>query len=124
MGAAETVIGLTRFERRAAGSDAERRAALWLRDALQSRGREATIETFWSRPNWALAHSWHVGLGLAGSLVAVASARIGGGLILVALISIFADVLLGRSPGRRLTPEHASQNVVSPAPAADRPKRV
>ena len=34
-----------------------------------------------------------------------------------ALISVLADWLTGRSLGRRLTREHASQNVVSPAPA-------
>jgi Peptidase family M28 len=120
----ETVTGLTHFDRRAAGSDAERRAANWLRDQLQTRARTATIEPFWYRPNWALAHAWHVALGLAGSLIAVADARVGGALTLVALVSIFADALLGHSPGRRLTPEHASQNVVSQAPDAQRSKRV
>jgi Peptidase family M28 len=124
MGALETVTGLTKFERRAAGSDAERRAANWLRDQLHTRGRNVEVEPFWYRPNSALAHAWHVGLGLAGSLVAVGSARVGGALILVALVSIFADALLGYSPGRRLTPEHASQNVVSTPPDVDRPKRV
>jgi Peptidase family M28 len=124
MGALETVTGLTQFERRGAGSDSERRAANWLRDQLEARNGAATIEPFWYRPNWALAHAWHVGLGLAGSLLAVGSARVGGALILVALVSIFADALLGYSPGRRLTPEHASQNVVSTPPDIDRPKRV
>jgi hypothetical protein len=124
MAGLETIRGLTQFERRAAGSDAERRAANWLRDQLQARGRTATIEPFWHRPNWALAHAWHVGLGLAGSLIAVGEARVGGGLILVALISIFADALLGYSLGRRLTPEHASQNVVSEPPESQHSKRV
>jgi hypothetical protein len=117
MSAKDTVHGLAGFERRAAGSDAERRASLWLRNELRSRRRDAVIEPFWCRPNWALAHAWHVALGLAGSLTAVGSPRIGGVLILAALLSVISDVTLGISPGRRLTPEHASQNVVSPPPS-------
>ena len=121
MGAAETLSGLAAFERRAGGSDTERRAAGWLRDELLSAGaHDPDFETFWCRPNSALAHAWHVGLGLAGSLLAVASARVGGILILIALVSIVADALLGVSLGRRLTPERASQNVLSPATTATR----
>jgi Peptidase family M28 len=41
--------------------------------------------------------------------------------IIVALLSTLLDVLTGRSLGRRLTREHASQNVVSPAPAGSPP---
>ena len=121
MSATQTAAQLTEFTRRGAGTDAERRAALWLREETESRRREATIETFWCRPNWALAHSWHLLLGIAGSLVMVSNATVGGALVLVALISILADWLTGRSPGRRLTPERASQNVVSQGLAADRP---
>jgi Peptidase family M28 len=54
-------------------------------------------------------------LGLAGSLAAVGSARVGAALILVALLSVIADWVFGVSIGRRLTPERASQNVISPA---------
>ncbi len=101
------------FSPRAAGSDAERRAARRLADELTLSGHEVRIEPFWCRPNWALAQCWHVGLGLAGSLLAVASPTVGGALLLVALVSVIADALLGVSPGRRLTPERASQNVVA-----------
>lgn len=129
MGAVETVSGLAAFDRRAGGSDTERRAATWLRDELMSsRGGDAEIETFWCRPNSALAHAWHVGLGLVGSLLAVASPRLGGVLMLVALLSLVADALLGFSLGRRLTPERASQNVISsaarPQVAGTAPKRI
>lgn len=118
MGAAETLHGLLAFDRRGGGSDAERRAASWLRSELgASRVRETRIETFWCRPNTALAHAWHVGLGLGGSLLTVASPRLGGLLILIALVSTVADAALGTSLGRRLTPERASQNVVSAPPA-------
>jgi hypothetical protein len=119
MSATQTAAQLTEFARRGAGTNSERLAAAWLRDEAESGRREATIETFWCRPNWALAHSWHLLLGIAGSLVMVSNPRLGGALVLVGLISILADWLTGRSPGRRLTPEHASQNVVShPPPAA------
>jgi hypothetical protein len=120
MAATETLSGLTAFTGRGAGTDAERRAAKWLAGELaHGRGR-TRIETFWCRPNWALAHSWHVLLGLAGSLVSVGAPRVGGALILVALLSLLADVTLGWSLGRRLTPERASQNVIfTPAAAQE-----
>jgi hypothetical protein len=109
----EMIDSLTGFRGRGAGTDAERRAALWLAGELRDRRREAELESFWCRPNWPLAHAWHVALGLAGSLLAVHHARLGAVLILVALLCELADHALGLSPGRRLTPERASQNVVS-----------
>jgi hypothetical protein len=51
--------------------------------------------------------------GVAGSLVARGSPRIGGAIMLVSLLSTLADALTGRSLGRLLTRERASQNVVS-----------
>jgi hypothetical protein len=121
MPATQTAAQLTEFARRGAGTNSERLAAAWLRDEAESGRREATIETFWCRPNWALAHSWHLLLGIAGSLVMVSNPTLGGGLVLAGLICILADWFTGRSPGRRLTPEHASQNVVSRPPAASPP---
>ena len=119
MRAVETAARLTEFKRRGAGTDSERRAAVWLAAELRSSRRGASLETFWHRPNWALAHTWHCLIALAGSLLMVSHAELGGALILVALLSILGDWLTGRSIGRRLTREHASQNVVSPAPAAE-----
>jgi hypothetical protein len=113
MTALDTATELCAFADRRAGTDAERRAALWLVGELRARGRATTIETFWCRPNWALAHAWHALLGLAASVVIVSHPRIGGALALIALISIAFDAATGRSLGRRLTPEHASQNVVA-----------
>lgn len=124
MGAADTVAALTGFERRGAGTGSERRAAAWLSRELATGRREATIETFWSRPNWAATHAWHTALALAGSLVSVASPKVGGALILAALLSLAVDALTGVSLGRRLTFEHASQNVVSPAPETGRRVRL
>jgi hypothetical protein len=118
---ADIVAALTAFPGRGAGTNSERRAALWLSQELRRGERDVLIETFWSRPNWALAQAWHVGLAVAGSLVSVASAPIGGGIVIVALLAVIGDSLTGHSPGRRLTPERASQNVVSPPPAGSPP---
>jgi Peptidase family M28 len=115
MSTGDTVAGLAGFTGRGAGSDAERRAAKWLASELEAGGRDARIEPFWCRPNWALAHLWHVLVALAGSLVAVDSPKVGGVIVLVALLSVVADALTGRSLGRRLSPERASQNVISTA---------
>jgi hypothetical protein len=120
----EIVEGLTAHERRGGGSDAERRAALWLAARLREGGREALLETFWSRPNWAAAHAWHAALALAGSLLAVRHPRIGGALLLLALVSTALDGLAGVSLGRRLTPERASQNVIALPPERERDKSV
>ncbi len=118
----ETASGLAAFEGRGAGTDAERRAAHWLAAQVRASGRTVRVEPFWCRPNWALGHAWHVALGVAGSLVSVSSPRIGGALVLAALIFVIADERLGFSPGRRLTPERASQNIVAlPNRASDRP---
>lgn len=103
---------LQSFAGRGAGTDAERRASWWLAHLLNRRGRRVRIETFWCRPNWALAQAWHVALALAGSLVSVATPRAGGAMLLAALVFFLADALTGVSPGRRLTRERASQNIV------------
>jgi hypothetical protein len=113
MTALETATDLCAFAGRRAGTDAERRAALWLAGELRARGREATVGTFWCRPNWALAHAWHALLGLAASVVIVSHPRIGGAIALVAVVSVAFDAAAGWSLGRRLTPERASQNVVA-----------
>jgi hypothetical protein len=122
MAAAETAAGLAAFKGRGAGTDSERRAARWLTQQVGQGGRDARLETFWCRPNWALAHAWHCLLAVAGSLLMVAHATVGGVLVLVALLSVLADALAGRSLGRRLTPERASQNVVSPRPPGSTPR--
>jgi hypothetical protein len=120
MSRADTVAGLSRFAGRGAGSDAERRAAGWLASELGATGRDVRIEPFWCRPNWALTHLWHIVLALAGSLVAVSSPKVGGVLVVIALLSTIVDALAGRSLGRRLSPERASQNVVADAGPQDR----
>jgi hypothetical protein len=118
VGNTEITAKLASFSGRGAGTDAERRAAVWLASELRPAARapnrrEVALEPFWCRPNWALAHGWHVALGIAGSLIAVSAPRVGGVVLLVALLSVVADELFGASLGRRLTPERASQNVVA-----------
>jgi hypothetical protein len=122
MRAHEIVARLEAFQRRGPGTDAERRAANWLAGELEHPAREVRVEAFWARPNWAIAHAWHVALAIGGSLVSVTDAYVGIALLLVALLSIAADVAFGVSIGRRLTAERASQNVVArPRPAARTP---
>ncbi len=111
----ETTATLAALERRGPGTDAERRAARRLARDLTAAGYRVTVEPFWCRPNWALAHAWHVALALAGSLLSVSHPTVGAALLGAALLSVLADGLTGVSPGRRLTPERASQNVVARA---------
>jgi hypothetical protein len=108
-----TIGALTAFERRGPGTDAERRAARWLAGELIAQRHRVRIETFWCRPNWALAHAWHVALALAGSLLAPSHPTVGVVLLGIAGAAILMDEVLGISPGRRLTPERASQNVIA-----------
>ena len=122
----EIAEALTTVAGRGAGTDAERRAALQLRREISATGRRtAELEAFWCRPQWAFAQSWHIALGIAGSLVAVSSPKAGSALVLAATVFVLLDAATGRSPGRRLTPERASQNVISaPPPGRHRPPRV
>jgi hypothetical protein len=114
----ETIRGLAAFKRRGPGTEAERRAARWLAGELVAQRLRVRIETFWCRPNWAMAHAWHVALALVGSLLSTSNPTIGAILLAIALGSIVSDEITGFSLGRRLTPEHASQNVVATAAVA------
>jgi hypothetical protein len=118
----ETTAMLAAFERRGPGTDAERRAARRLARELTATGHKVRTEPFWCRPNWALAHAWHVALALAGSLLSVRQPTIGAAMLGAALLSVLADELAGVSPGRRLTPERASQNVVAQGSADGDPE--
>ena len=115
MTALDTATQLTGFERRGAGTDAERRAAVWLAGQVRGGPRRASLQAFWCRPNWALAQAWHTLAAIVGSLLEVHHGVLGGAIVLAALLCVVADGLTGYSPGRRLTREHASQNVVSRA---------
>ena len=106
---------------RPAGSDAERRAAAWIAERIgEDPRRAARLETFWARPNWAGAQAWHIAAAIGGSLLATTQARAGAVVIVVALAAMLVDWRTCRSPGRLLTREHASQNVISSGPGEQR----
>lgn len=110
---------LVAIPRRAPGSDAERRAALRLRDRLAGLGRAAAVETLWVRPSVAGAAAWAAGLGVVGSVLAVPEPRAGLALLVVVLVLYLPELAgLRMRPLRRLTRERATQNVVAPAPGA------
>jgi hypothetical protein len=104
--------------RRPAGSDAERRTAVWLSEQINANhaGRAAEIETFWCRPSWVTAQVSHILVAVGGSLLAPTQSKIGAALVVLALLCMVADWTLAISPGRLLSRERASQNVVSQAP--------
>ena len=68
---AETIAGargLHRPRRRERTPNGGRRGG-WPASSPATAATAVRIETFWCRPNWALAHAWHVALALVGSLV-------------------------------------------------------
>jgi hypothetical protein len=108
---AETLVD--EFGPRPPGSDAERRAAQHLARRLEGLGREAHIEAFSVWPAWATGYAINAGVAIVGSVVAVSSATLGTGLVLLAAILTFLD-LAGITPTtRRLLGRRASQNVIS-----------
>lgn len=99
---------------RAAGTDAERRAAVHLGDRLASTGREATIQPISVRPRFGLAHTIHLLVAIVGSVVAASSPALGTALVGAATVSALLDVTGVLHVTRRLTGKRASQNVDSP----------
>lgn len=118
-----TVEGLCGFSSRSAGSDAERRAAGWLRDRLAAGSRDAGFEVHWVRPHWSTIHLVHALAGVGGSLLSTASPIAGLALVAVALVSMLLELSGRPSPGRLISFRRATQNVVSPPPRA-RSRRV
>src|SRR4051794_32231914 len=115
----EIVTGLTRLAPRGPGTDAERRAALWLTQVLhEDLGREVHTETVWVRPQRAVVLALHALLGVAASVVSASEPAVGLGLAAVALVSWCLDELGWAHLGRRLTPARATQNLISPPTAA------
>jgi hypothetical protein len=116
----EAIERLCAFAGRGACTDAERRAAVWLRDDLRARGHEAELRTHWTRPNWAAAVALATFLGAGGSLLATAVPL--GGLIAAALGALgLAVEATGRvSPLRWIGRRRATQNVFAPGADPDR----
>jgi hypothetical protein len=113
---------LTDFANRVAGSDAERRAALALRERLRSLRREAEIEPFRFHQRWALAQAIAAGLAVIGSVVSVSSAV--PATLLVAFATMSSLLEAGRIAAllSRLTGTRASQNVSSPPSDSRQPR--
>lgn len=101
---------------RVAGSDAERRAAVHLRQRLEDVGRAAEIEPIFIRPRFGLAFAAYGILAIAGSATAVTAPGVGTTLVLAAALLTALDVTGRFAPVRRLFGRRASQNVVSREP--------
>ena len=110
----QEIAALAEHSGRTAGSDAERRAALHLRDRLRALGRAAELEPIEIRPRAALAHALHALLAIAGSLASVANAALGASLVLAAAVLTTLDVTGASQLTRAITGRRASQNVMSP----------
>lgn len=104
---------LAAYAGRAAGSDAERRAAGHLRARLEALGRHAEVQPIDIRPRFALAHALHAIAAIAGSLLSVGNAPAGTALVLLAALSTFLDASGTLHLARRLMGRRASQNVES-----------
>lgn len=98
---------------RAPGTDAERRAALRLRDLLATTGRDATLEPVWVRPQWPLVMALHAALAIGASVLAISQPIAAVAVLGVVLVSAALDLDGEVHLLRRLTPERATQNVVS-----------
>lgn len=120
MDSVREIAALVAHRGRAAGTDAERRAAWHLRARLEALGRSAELQTVQVRPRVGLTHTLHALLAIVGSVLAAANPAAGAALVLVAALSTFLDItgtlhLVRRATGRRM-----SQNVESRS-RADRP---
>ena len=98
---------------RAAGTDAERRAAVHLRERLESTGRPAALRATSIRPRFGLTHAIHATVAIVGSVVAAGTPALGAALVGLATLSAFLDVAGILHVARRLTGKRASQNVES-----------
>ena len=107
------IAGLVAHRGRAAGTDAERRAALYLRDRLEDLGRPAELQPVQVRTRFGLTHTLHALLAIVGSVVAVADAPTGAAIVLLAALSTFLDATGIVHLVRRVTGRRMSQNVES-----------
>jgi hypothetical protein len=120
----EIIRELCSFERRLAGTDAERRAANRLAERLRAAGRSAEAEPTYVHPRYGLVHAAHCALGFAGSLIAIEIPALGFGLVLFAATSMYLDLSYRLYLVRSLFFRRASQNVVSPGPRPDAAARL
>ncbi len=120
----DVIRELCSFEGRAAGTDAERRAAGWLASRLRDGGRRAEIEPIHVHPRYGLVHAAHCALGLIGSLLATVEPAVGFAIVLATAVSMYLDLNYRIYLVRRLFFRRASQNVLSPGKRPDAPARL
>lgn len=104
-------------EVRPACSEAERIASDALAERLIESGRLATVQPFWAYPHWWLAQAICSAIGVLASVICVGAPLTG---LIVAVVALVLSLIDGTrlAPLRRLTGSRASQNVISPPPAA------
>src|SRR5204862_7267790 len=93
-----TAEGLCGFRDRSAGTEAERRAAGWLRDRLGAAGGDAAFEVLWVEPHWPTRHLLAAVPGAAGGLRAPAQGRSGPPAAGAALVHPLLGLTLRRPP--------------------------
>lgn len=120
-GPRQTIEELTASRWRGPGTDAERRAARMLAGRVRASGRRVTVEPHWVRPHWAAAHALHLALAVAASLASANAPVVAAAILGAVAISLAGDVTGRFFMLRRLTHARATQNVVSPPRAADKP---
>jgi hypothetical protein len=106
--------------RRGPCTDAERRAATLIHDALRGQGADAWLEPDWVRPQWAPALALGAALAIAGSLVSVSAAVVGLCLAGAATLGLALEALGVAGPLRWPFPRRATQSVVVEPPDRDR----
>ena len=104
---------LVDFDGRWPGTDAERRAAVHLKEKLERLGRGAEIEPIQIRPNWPVAYALIAVAAVVGSVISVKLELLGVVLLLLATVAAFAELTLTFLAARVLTGRRASQNVLS-----------
>lgn len=107
------IAALAAYKGRAAGSDAERRAAVHLRGRLEALGRDTRLQAIDVRPRFGLVHALHALVAIAGSVIAVENPALGAVLVLIAAVATALDATGTLALTRRVTPRRASQNVES-----------
>ena len=113
MDALREIEELVAFEGRGAGTDAERRAAVHLKERLEELGRDAEVEPTSVHPNWPVTHAIHAVAAVVGSVLAVDAPIVGTAILAVVAVSVLGDLTGTFLLLRRLTGRRASQNVVS-----------
>src|SRR3954453_21679371 len=113
VGSMQQVDEVTSIGPRRAGSEAERRTARQIQKRLEEMGREVELEPTRVRPNFALTHLIHAVAGIVASVLSVYAPAAGLLVAVVATASAVGDLTGSFHLVRALTPQRASQNVVS-----------